>query len=84
MFEIFMLTTLLGIGLSQLIPEPKNDPGNKRSYKKGERSRSDSGKKLRRVHTADRIQRRIQAHSTITFLNSTGGTGRLKKKPCIW
>lgn len=86
MFEIFMLTTLLAIGLSQLIPESANTPGSRRidNKSKKSKSRSDKGRKYKIKTNVNRRQHRSQAHSSRTLQNSSGGIGRLKKKPCIW
>jgi len=86
MFETFIMITLLAIGLSQLIPDPEKTPDEKNGRKKSLavtlRSDTGAGRASSRYRAAGRY--RCQAHRARTVPNSPGGTGRLKKKPCIW
>jgi len=85
MFEIFMLTMLLAVGLSQLIPETTKTSGNKLTQNKKKKSkiRADVGAKTGESKAANVMRCRYQAQSLRTLPNSSGGTGRLKKNPCI-
>ena len=86
MFETFIMITLLAIGLSQLIPDSENAPGERKGMKKRTetRFRSDNGAGRAANRRSAVAGYRRQAHCVRTWPNSPGGTGRLKKNPCIW
>ncbi len=83
MFEAFMLITLLGIGLSQLLPQAASDqdPDRKRLLAANGR-KDDGGREIKPGRAAG--NKRAQAHASRARTKSAAGTGRLKKNPCMW
>lgn len=87
MFELFMLTALFGIGMSQFLPEDNNQPrkgGRPSQTDRREKRRRDQKGRKEKDNKTIRFSWNRQAQASITRLNSSAGTGRLKKKPCIW
>ena len=82
MFELFMLASLLGIGLSQLLPEwqKKEDsetfrPGKKRSNMPA-RTRSDrGGETVKKGKRRSVSMSKFQALAARTLMKSSGATG---------
>ncbi len=78
MFELFIMVCLLGISLSQLLPEKKNedDSGSRKANDlRDAQYRSDRHSRTKRGPVR-RYQR--QADSARTPVNSSGGIGRQK------
>lgn len=83
MFELFILTILSAISLSQLLPETKQNNSHKTREQK--RARADQGiKKTCRVGNVFRLSTRHQTQTSRALPNSTEEIGLLNRKPCIW
>lgn len=87
MFEVFILTSMLAIGLSQLLPEEattRKRPGNNRPSKKSIRTHSGqiredkAGTNMVREKSGHRQKKKGQTPAASNVLKSSDGTGRLK------
>ena len=78
MFELFMMLCLLGISLSQLLPnEEQTGNSNKRRIIKGRKKACRSDRRSESQRSPVRRYQR-QADSARTPVNCSGGIGRLK------
>ena len=87
MYEIFMLTLLLAIGFSHLLPEAKHEGQRNKAGSKGNKKqnyRSDKGKHSPETGRAKfRTSSRHQTQASRTLSKSSAETGRPNRKPCI-
>ena len=87
MYEIFMLTLLLAIGLSHLLPEAKHEGQQSKAGSKvikKQNYRSDKG--MRSPETGRAKFRTCLRHQTLAsraLSKSSAETGRPNRKPCI-
>jgi len=88
MYEIFMLSLLLAIGLSHLLPKEKQagqQSKTKSKFIKKQNYRSDKGMRSPEKERAKfRTCLRNQTLTSRTLTKSSAETGRPNKKPCIW
>lgn len=87
MYEIFMLTLLLAIGFSHLLPETKHEGQQNKARGKGNKKqnyRSDKGMHSPETGRAKfRKNSRHQAQASRALSKSSAETGRPNRKPCI-